>query len=56
MENTEFENMELEMEGDTRPDDMEDEIIIIDEHGKPVAVEVEDDTEDVEEPNYAEYD
>jgi len=51
-------NLELEREGDKRPDDMEDEILTLDENGKPVAVEVEDDPEpeEAEEPTNVEYD
>jgi len=51
-------NLELEREGDKRPDDMEDEILTLDENGKPVVVEVEDDPEpeETEEPADVEYD
>lgn len=49
-------NLELEREGDTRPDDMADEILTLNEYGKPVVVEVEDDSEEMEEPTDVEYD
>lgn len=48
--------LDLEAELDDRPDDMEDEILVLNENGKPVTVEVEDDPEEVEEPTDVEYD
>ena len=50
--------LELEREGDTRPDDMADEILTLNENGKPIVVEVEDDPEpeETEEPADVEYD
>ena len=50
--------LELEREGDTRPDDMADEILTLNENGKPVVVEVKDDPEpeETEEPADVEYD
>lgn len=51
-------NLELEQEGDIRPADMADEILTLNENGKPVVVEVEDDleSEETEEPADVEYD
>ena len=50
--------IEFEAEGDTRPEDMADEILTLNENGKPVEVEVEDDpeSEETEEPADVEYD
>jgi hypothetical protein len=50
--------LELECEGDIRPDDMADEILTLNDNGKPVVVEVKDDPEpeETEEPADVEYD
>ena len=49
-------NLEFEPELDSRPEDMEDEILVIDARGRAVNVEVEDDPEEMEEPTDVEYD
>ena len=55
-EHIEEPGIELEAELDERPAEMEDEIYVLDASGQPVYVDILDDTEDVEEPDYAQYD